>query len=164
MSMNKDRLKLKQRKAIYLLVACQQEIDSVAITLGVKPGTVRGWMKKPSFQAKLEEAMKRLEDHDAKKRRSTSNKMITDKIYEEVHRRVINGRDLKDISFLSLIRVMKEMNFETRLDAGEATDHTKKTHSLDDLIARYKDSRSKDYDKPELRLVQQPAKKEVANG
>jgi len=162
--MTTGKLKYKHRKAIYLLIACDQQEDEVAEYLGVSTNTIKGWMKRPEFIEALEVKFQQLEKHDAKYR-AKHNKQIVSAIIGEIQRRIAEGSSLKRMKFESLVKVLQAMTYETRLDSGEATSSKKIEHSIiDELSKRYSQANSApEKAKPALRLVEPPIK-ETANG
>jgi len=151
------RLTYKQRKAIYLLIACEQSEEEVAEHLGITVGRLKGWQRKPSFAAKLEEKFKQLELIDSKYR-VKQNKQILKAVYEELQRRIADGYSLRKMKFGDLSSLIRAFSHETRLDTPD--DVTSKTkveyHILDELSDRF-ENRKSFY--PELKLVELPSVK-----
>jgi len=167
--MHKTDLKLQQRKAIYLLVACQMDEAVVAKHVGVSVRTIKRWLKHPKFRALVEEVYERLEDQDAKKHRQFANKLIAKTMYDEIFKRLVAGKDVENMSLGALLRTVRDVNFENRLDDGQATDRTEHKHVLDDLMGRFAQlqeagpAKEEVEGRPELKLIEAPIKKEKAN-
>jgi hypothetical protein len=165
----KKRNGFKKRRAIYLLVACQQDEKVAAREIGIKLKTLQKWMKEENFKEEYEKAMQRIEAFDAKYR-AKQNKLLATKIYNELHRRVSCASELHELPVPSLIRIARELNQEVRIDTpGDVTSRGEVTHkhqTQDELIAKYKEQENNSSNqKPPLRLVEPPEEdKETANG
>ena len=140
------------------------DVERVAFELKLKKATINRWLRDETFRKKMETSVDRVEFHDAKFR-STNNKLITNALYDEIHRRIVDGESLKNINLPTLVKVVKELNFEIRLDDGESTSSTKHEHSIDELMERYENSLSSGYNGRELKLIEKPKQlREKQNG
>lgn len=142
---------------------------TVAKQIGVSVRTIKRWLRHPKFRALVEEVYTRLEDQDAKKHRKFANKLIAKTMYDEIFKRLVDGQDVQNMSLGALLRTVRDLNFENRLDDGQATDRTEHKHVLDDLMGRFaelQDQKSAQQveGRPELKLIEAPRKKEKANG
>lgn len=159
----------KKRRAIYLLVACQQDVENVARELDIKKRTLQKWINDSEFAEEIEKSMSKIELYDSKTR-LRHNSVVVNKIWDEIHKKLGTTKGISDLSVTSLLNMAKSINHEIRLDTpGDATSKSTHTHThevMDDLMGRYKEHVS-EHDQGSLRLVEMPEKtkkKEVANG
>ena len=99
-----DGLSPKQRKAIYYMVVLDMDYEQVATKLDKKTGTIKGWLKNPVFAEALSLKFSELEDIGIKWRHR-QNQMILDKLYEEIHNRVLDGKEVRNASLVTLMKM-----------------------------------------------------------
>jgi len=121
-------------------------------------------MNKDEFREQLEKSIQRLESYDSKYR-AKQNKVIGDRFYEEIHRRLATTRELQDLPLNTLLTKLRELNNEIRTDTpGDVTSRGEVSHKheiMDKIMERYKESQS---EQPKLSLVELPTKKDGTNG
>jgi len=160
----KKRNKFKKRRAIYLLVACQQDEKNVARELCISNATLSKWMKEPEFIEEYEKSMQRLEKHDSEYR-AKQNKIISNKMYEEIHRRIATTAELKELPLSTLINKVINLNHEIRVDTpGDVTSRGEVKHKhelMDTLMDKYNQYQENiKNNSGHLHLVELPEKKD----
>ncbi len=155
---------MRRKRAVYLLTALNLDAESVAFELGVAESTIKRWLNDPEFRAKVDASFDRLSINDQKIRAFNSS-IVSNGLYEEIHRRMADGESLKDVSLPTLFKMLKDINYEVRLDSGDPTSNDKKTISIEDLVNRHEKSVSSKYIKKELSLIEMPKEdKRILNG
>lgn len=157
----------KKRRAIYLLAACQMDEETVAQDLGLKRATIMRWLRDPDFVNRLEGHLDSIEYHDSEWRAKQA-RQASGALYAELHRRVSDPKELRDIPLSTLVKTLKDVNFEARIDGGESTSRSEEVFSLENLKERYEKSISSGYNVRDLKLIEGPVtetvKKETENG
>ena len=152
----KKELTFKQRKAIYLLISCNQDEEEVADYLGISLGTLRKWQKEKHFAEKLEQRFQELELVDSSFRKK-QNQQLMKAVYEEIHKRVVTGAGFHKTNIKTLVNFIKTLSYELRLDtSGEYTAKNKTEHVMDDIIDRYE--KNEVTRKTNLRLIEPPTR------
>lgn len=156
---NKEDLSYKQRQAIHLIVAQCKSASELAEILEVSPVTIKRWMKEPKFIKLLEKKMRKVEKFSVKERLK-HNKIITSEIYKEIQKRLIDERNIKQMSLQQLFRAVASMSHEVRIDTpGDVTVKTKiEGNDIDDITTRFAVKKKKDKKKA-LSLVTPPKEK-----
>ena len=135
--MSNEGLKYKFRRAIYLLVACDMSIPQVAEQMGVNERTLKRWMSNPQFSALVQKKYDEIEKQDSKKFRSMNIKLISERIYGEIQRRLTEPDAFDDMSLVGLLRTARDLNFEHRIDNNQPTTRTETLHVLDSIMLRF---------------------------
>jgi hypothetical protein len=169
------------RRAIYLLVACQMNPAQVAEIMGKRERTIRRWMSNPQFRALLDKKQDQIDKFDAKKFRATNNRLISERVYAEIQKKMTEPDAFDDMTLSGLVRMARDLNFEHRIDdqqpltPDDATDIVgllmvkfAKAHQRNDIAAAVVNGPVIEQ-RPQLRLISPPAevaakRKEKANG
>jgi len=146
---------MRRKRAVYLLTALNLDPESVAFELGVAKSTVNRWLNDSEFRAKVDAGFDRLSINDNKVR-SFNSTIVSNGLYDEIHHRMADGESLKEVSLPALIKMLKDINYEVRLDSGDPTSNDKKTISIEDLVNRHENSVSAKYVK-KLQLIEMPS-------